>query len=241
MNRALLMAPVLGLGLIMAGCSGSGSGNGLLGNKNPRLRAVADFPDQTSVNAVSDNGSSPDVTLLLNSPFGNVGDYQIVANGQRTVTFKNPSTNLNIGSDVQQMNLNTFYTVIGTGSGPSGRKLIFLNDAQSIANNQTRVRFVNANQDDASVDFYVTTTTTSTLTGQTAVVSGDAFGDGTQPYTAFNPGTFTIWVTPAGTPGTVLLKKNVTFDTNTIITLVFAKSSGGAVLQTLLDNPVTHP
>jgi hypothetical protein len=241
MKKAFILAPILILGVALTGCGGSNNGNGLLGRDNPRLRAVDDFSDVASVNATSDNGSNPNVTLLLNQAFEDVGAYMIVADGTRTINFINASNSVNIASDVDNLHLDNFYTIIGTGSGPSGRKLILLSDTQTVAQNATRVRFINANEDDASVDMYVTSTATANLTGQTAQDSAVAYADNTPTYATFTPGTFTVWVTPAGTPGTVLAKKNITFNADTVITLVFLKTSSSTDIQNLLDDPGTKP
>ena len=241
MKKAFIWAPLLVGALLLAGCGGSSSGNGILGKDNPRIRAVNEFSDVSSVTAVSDN-TNGNTNLLTNSSFGAVGNYAIVGNGTRTVTFTNTSTNTTLIASAQDLHLDTFYTVIGTGSGVSGRHEILLSDDQVIAQNQTKWRFVNANQDHTSVDVYITPTTTTTLTGQTPVDAAVAFTDTpSSTYTPTGPGSFTVWVTAAGSPSTVLAKKNVTFAMNTEITIVFVKTSTGQDVQIITDNPVTLP
>lgn len=231
---------MLVIGVLLAGCGGSNNGNGLVGQSNPRVRAVNYFPDVTSVNATSDN-TGGNTNLLTTSTFGTVGAYNIVADGTRTITFANSSNNLTLTSQAQDLHLNNFYTVIGTGSGTGGRHMILLGDTQTVAQNQTRIRFVNANETNASVDFYVLPTSTSTLTGQTPQNPAVAYLDNTGSYASYNPNTYTVWVTPAGTPGTVLVKKNVTLSANTVLTLVYVKTASGQDLQTITDDPVATP
>lgn len=239
MKKAFIWAPLLVVSIVLAGCGGSNSGNGL-GQNNPRLRAVNYFPDVASVNATSDN-TNGNTNLLTTSTFGTVGAYNIVADGTRTITFANASNNLTLTSQAQNLHLNNFYTVIGTGSGTGDRQMLLLSDTQIVAQNQTRIRFVNANETNTSVDIYVTPTSTSSLSGQTPQNPAVAYLDNTVSYASFTPGTFTVWVTPAGTPGTVLVKKNMTFSANTVETLVYVKTSGSQDLETITDDPVASP
>lgn len=240
MKKALILAPVLVVGLLLAGCGGSNRGNGLIGQNNPRVRAANFFSDVNGVNATSDNANG-NTNLLTGSTFGTVGAYNIVEDGTRTITFADSSNNLTLKSMAEDLHLNNFYTVIGTGTGVGGRQIILLSDSQTVAQNQTRIRFVNANETNTSVDFYVTPTSVGSLTGQTPQNPGVAYLDNTVSYASFTPGSFTVWVTPAGTPGTVLVKKNVTLSANTVITMVYVKTSGGQDLQTITDDPVTSP
>lgn len=241
MKKALIWAPLLVVGLCLAGCGGSSSSNGILGKDNPRVRAINEFSDVGLVNATSDN-TNGNTNLLTNSTFGSVGAYAIVGDGTRTITFTNASNSLAITSAQENLHLDTFYTVIGTGSGVSGRKMILLSEDRLVSQNQTKMRFVNADEDHTNVDVYVTSTSTGTLTGQTPQTAGVAYTETPTPtYAPFTPGTFTIWVTAAGDPSTILAKKNVTFDANTEITLLLVKTTSGTNVQVVTDNPVPVP
>jgi hypothetical protein len=233
MKKTLIWAPLLALGLVVSGCGGS-SLNGIVNIKNPRIRAVNDFHDVTAVSADVDG-----TTLLTSQAFGATSAYSIVTNGNRTITFNNVSgaTSIPLVSQTSLLQTDSFYTAIGAGSGGGGRHIILLTDGSVLASNMTKVRIVNVDEDQAAVDVYFTSTATGSLSGQTPQITNLAFASAPADYTNFTPGSYKVWVTPTGTQ-TVLTSQTVTLTANTIITLVFAKTSSSVTIQTLQDRPL---
>ena len=232
MRSKIFLWPLVGLALAVAGCAGSG--NGLVGLHNPRIRTVNDFPDVTAVSSAVDT-----TPMLTSQAFGATSAYVIIVNGNRNISFNDVSggTSIPLVNQTSLLQTDSYYTAIGTGSGGGGRHIILLEDGQVIASNMTKVRVVNADEDDASVDVFFTSTSTPDLTGQTPQITDLAFGTAPADYINFTPGTYKVWVTAHGSTSPIKTA-TVTMTTNTIITLVFAKSSGGAVIQTLQDRPL---
>ncbi len=232
MKRILFFLPLAAFALAIVGCGGTG--NGIVGIHNPRIRAVNDFSDVSAVSAQVDN-----TDLLTSQSFGAVSAYSIITNGNRTITFNNVSGSTSIPLVSQNTLLETekYYTAIGAGSGTGGRHIILLEDGQLIASNETKVRVVNADEDQAAVDVYFTSTSTSDLSGQTPQITNLAFADNAPTYINFTPGSYKVWVTPHGST-TPVQTQTVTLSANTIITLVFAKTSSGTTIQTLQDRPL---
>lgn len=232
MNSKLLFLPLAAIALAVVGCGGSG--NGVVGIHNPRIRAVNDFSDVTAVSSAVDT-----TTLMTSQAFGAVSAYNVIVNGNHTISFDNVSgaTSIPLVSQSSLLETEKYYTAIGTGSGVGGRHIILLEDGEVIAANITKARVVNADEADAAVDVYFTSTGTADLTAQTPQITSLDFTDSTAPYTNFTPGTYKMWVTPEGSK-TPLTTKTVTFTTNTIVTLVFAQTSGGVTIQTLQDRPL---
>jgi len=232
MKRILFFLPLAAVALAIVGCGGSG--NGIVGIHNPRIRAVNDFSDVSAVSAQVDT-----TNLLTSQAFGAVSAYSIITNGNRTITFNDVSGSTSIPLVSQNTLLETekYYTAIGTGSGGGGRHIILLEDGQLIASNETKVRVVNADEDQAAVDVYFTSTATADLSGQTPQITNLAFADNAPTYINFTPGSYNVWITAHGST-TPLKTQTVTLDANTIITLVFAKTSSGTTIQTLQDRPL---
>jgi hypothetical protein len=233
MKRGLTFFSLLGLAVMLAGCGGSDT-TGLVGNKNPRIRAVNDFSDVSAVGATVDTK-----TLLTSQAFGMSSAYTIIDNGNRDITF----TDMSGAGSIPLTTLNTlleenhYYTAIGVGNGPDGRRIILLDDTTTLTPNMSKVRVVNADQNDALVDVYFTSTATADLTGQTPQITNLAYGDAATLYTDFTPGTYKVWVTPAGST-TPITSPNMTFTTNTAVTLVVVQTSGGFEIQTIEDRPL---
>lgn len=236
MKRALFFAPLAVLALALSGCGGNGDTTGLGGNINPRVRILNQFRDVSRVDADIAGNS-----ILSNQPYGTISSYQIVNNGNREVRFVNVTNNTVLANRTDLFEENHFYTVIGTGSGAGGRDVIILTDGQDITPTQTKVRVVNVNQDTTPVDVYFTSTSTTTLTGQTAAITGLAYGDEEPQYVDYNPGTYTMWITEAGNKANVLVKTNETFTTDTIRTVLFVDSPTGDAVQDLIDKQDTNP
>jgi len=232
MRSKLFFLPLAAMALAVVGCGGSG--NGLVGIHNPRIRAVNDFSDVTSVSSTVET-----TPLLTSQAFGAVSAYAVITNGNRTIAFDNVSgaSSIPLVSQSSLLETEKYYTAIGAGSGVGGRHVILLEDGQVLASNMTKVRVVNADEDQAAVDIYVTSTATGSLTGQTPQITNLAFAATPTDYTNFTPGSYKVWVTAHGGT-TPLTTKTVTLTTNTIITLVFAKTSGGVTVQTLQDRPL---
>ena len=224
---------LVGLAVMLAGCGGSDT-TGLAGNKNPRIRAINDFADVTSVGATVDTK-----TLLTSQAFGTSSAYTIINNGNRDISFTDMSGagSIPLTSQTSLLEENHYYTAIGVGNGPDGRRIILLDDTTTISANMAKVRVVNADQNDASIDVYVTSTGTADLSGQTPLLTNVAYGDAGTVYTDFTPGTYKVWITPAGST-TPITSPNMTFTTNTAVTLVVVQTSGGFEIQTVQDRPL---
>jgi len=233
MKKAFAWAPLIAIAIVLAGCGGSDT-TGLVGNKNPRIRAVNDFHDVTAVSADVDGKA-----LLTSQAFGSVSGYSIINNGNRTVTFTNVSgsSSIPIVNQTSLLEENQFYTAIGAGAGGGGRHIILLTDGQDIVTNQTKIRLVNADEEQAGIDVYFTSTSTGSLTGQTPQIVNLAFADDQPSYQQLTPGSYKIWITPTGSQ-TPLLSQNITLSANTVVTEIFAKTSGGVALQGLQDRPL---
>lgn len=236
MKRALFFAPLAALALALSGCGGNSDTTGLGGNINPRVRVVNQFRDVSRVDADISGRQ-----MLSNQPYGVTSSYEIINNGNRDVRFVNVLNNTTLATRTSLFEENKFYTVIGTGNGAGGRDIIILTDGQDTVPGQTKVRVVNANQDTTPVDVYFTATTTTTLTGQTAQITGLAYKDEEPQYVTYNPGTYTMWVTEAGNKANVLVKTNETFEADTIRTILFVDSPTGDAVQDLIDKQTTNP
>ena len=232
MRTKLFLLPLAVIALAVVGCGGAG--NGLVGIHNPRIRAVNDFSDVSAVSATVES-----TNLLTSQAFGSTSAYAIITNGNRDINFTNVSGASSIPLITQNSLLETekYYTAIGTGSGVGGRHIILLEDGQVILNNIAKIRVINADEDDASVDVYFTSTATADLTGQTPQVTNLGFATAVADYTNFTPGNYKVWITANGSK-TAITTKTVTLSANTIGTLVFAKTSGGTTIQTLQDRPL---
>src|SRR5689334_13310554 len=84
MKRILFFLPLAAFALAIVGCGGSG--NGVVGIHNPRIRAVNDFSDVSSVSAQVES-----VDLLTSQAFGATSAYSIITNGNRTIAFNDVS------------------------------------------------------------------------------------------------------------------------------------------------------
>ena len=232
MRSKLFILPAAALAFALAGCGGSG--NGLVGLHNPRIRSVNDFPDVTAVSSAVDT-----TPMLTSQAFGATSAYVIIVNGNRNISFNDVSggTSIPLVNQTSLLQTDSYYTAIGTGSGGGGRHIILLTDGAIIASNMTKVRVVNADESDASVDVYFTSTSTPDLTGQTPQITSLAFAAAPADYINFTPGSYKVWITPHGSTSPIKTT-TVNLATNTIITLVFAKTSGGTAIQTLQDRPL---
>src|SRR2546423_7495598 len=123
MRSKLFFLALVVLAFAVTGCGGSG--NGLVGLHNPRVRAVNDFSDVTAVSATVE--STP---LLTSQAFGATSAYAIITNGNRTVTFNNVSgsTSIPLVSQTSLLETDKYYTAVGTGSGAGGRHIFLLED-----------------------------------------------------------------------------------------------------------------
>ena len=232
MKSKIFFLPLAALAIGIVGCGGSG--NGIVGLHNPRIRSVNDFSDVTSVSSQVDS-----TAMLTSQAFGATSAYVIIVNGNRNIAFNDVSggTSIPLVNQTSLLQTDSYYTAIGTGSGGAGRHIILLTDGQVLASNQTKVRVVNADGAQPNVDVYFTSTSTGSLSGQTPQITNLSFADNTVPYTNFTPGTYKMWVTTHGST-TPIMTQNVTMTANTIITLVFAQTSGGQTVQTLQDRPL---
>lgn len=234
MKRGSIFLSLIGLAVMVVGCGGSDT-TGLVGNKNPRIRVVNDYSDVSAVGATVDN-----TTLLNSQAFGTSSAYTIINNGNRDIAFTDMSgsTNIPLTSQTSLLEENHYYTAIGVGNSTAGRQIILLDDTATISANMAKVRVVNADQADTSVDVYFTATTTSDLTGETPQITGLTYGSAATLYTDFTPGTYKVWITPTGSK-TPITSPNMTFATNTAVTLVVVQDSSSAVqIQTLTDRPL---
>ena len=232
MKLRLFILPLAVLAVALQGCGGSG--NGVVGIHNPRIRAVNDFSDVTSVSASVDN-----TDLLTSQAFGATSAYAVITNGNRTIAFDDVSgaTSIPIVSQSSLLETEKYYTAVGTGSGPGGRHIILLEDGEVIANNIAKIRVINANEDHVSVDVYFTSTATADLNSSTPQITSLGFADAVLDYIDFVPGDYKVWITNPG--GKIPLDtKVVTLSANTISTMVWAKTSSGTDIQTLQDRPL---
>lgn len=230
MKLKLFILPLTAMAIAIVGCGGSGKG--VVGIHDPRVRAVNDFSDLASVSA-----TAAGTDMMTSQAFGAVSAYTIIDSGNHTITFNDVSgpTSLPIVSSTNLLETEKYYTAVGTGTS-ANRTIILLEDTRDIDGNMTKARFVNADEDQANIDVYITSTATPDLTGQTPQADSLDFGQGST-YTSYVPGDYKVWITPDGST-TPITTQNVTFTTNTSVTYVFAKTSGGVTIQTLEDRPL---
>ena len=228
MNRKWALGLVV---VAVAGCGGSSSSPSVSPTA-PRVRALNDILDATSV-SVDVSGTK----LLDKRPFSFASTYVAIAAGSKAVTFKDGPSGASLLAVPVTLENSKFYDAMGLGSVAKGIHVAFLTDDHVTVAGTTKVRVVNGLEDNASVDVYVTLPGTADLTGLTPNETGLAFADGASPYLSVTPGSYTVWITPAGVPGTLLVGNNETFADATNVTLIAVKTPSGLQIQEIGDQP----
>lgn len=227
-----IILPLIFLSALLAiGCGGSGGGSAP-SFPTASVRLLNDFVDVASV-----SGKVGGTLALKNQPFANYSAYRDFKAGTPSILFSNAATSATLVSRTVTLSANQVYTAIGLGSTGSGRQIMFLLDSSASIAGQAQVRFLNGDEDAPSVDVYVTPTSTSSLTGLTPDKSSIAFLSEPATYNLYAPGTYSVWITAAGAPSTVIVKNNVTFTNGQVTSLLAIKASGGTIIQEIPDGP----
>lgn len=219
---------VLCAGFLCVSCGGSIS---VSNTTTGRVRALNDFVD---VSRVSANVSG--TPLLRSQPFGFTSLFVAVKSGTQSLNFFDSASNALLASRTVDVSESLFFDGVGLGSAGKGRHILFMPADQTTLPGQTKVRIVNGDEDDLSVDIYVTPAGTTDLTGRTPQETSVQYADDTVAYTAIAPGSYTIWFTPPGQKTTLLVGANETFTAGTNLTLLLLKGPSGLTVQQLQDS-----
>jgi len=225
MHRRLLV--LVGCSLFAAcGCGGSGSGGSAPSGPSGQVRMFNDFVDVSKV-----TGKVGTTQFIKAQPFATISLYRLVPVGSPTATFTNSDTSAQLASSSITVEDQKQYTVIGVGSSGVGRHVMFLTDGTTVPSGQAAIRFLNGDEDAPSVDIYLTSTSTTSLTGVVPQESAVAYLATGTTYHTFAPGTYTVWYTAAGHPETVIVENNVTLTAGEEETLFAVKSGSGPIIQ----------
>jgi hypothetical protein len=217
--------------LLCISCGGSGGSGSINSGPTAKLRVMNDFVDVANVTA---NVSG--TTILSSQPFGFTSLFTKFDAGSQTINYFDSSSHTLLATRVVNLQSTDFYNVIGLGSAGKGRHILFFQAGQSQVAGQTQVRIVNADEDAAAVDIYITPLGTKNVNGLTPQLTNVTFADDTVSYNTYSPAGYTIWFTPAGQPATLLGGADETFIANTTITLLLIKTTSGLQLQVLQDS-----
>jgi hypothetical protein len=196
---------VIVLAVALSGCGGGI--NGLTGQK-PFIRAFNAVNGSSSVSVVlKDSGGN----VLGTTPATGLGSYNGLPNVQVSNTNAT-STIVSSGVPIYTSGsflyrINSSYTVIAGGTPGSPYVLTLNDDQQDDKSGQVGLRAVHAGTNQGSVDVYLLSGATTSVTGATPVFSGVGLGTGSasgadgngyvsEPLTA--SGTFTVVVTAHG-------------------------------------------
>ena len=225
-HRCLLLMPLL----LLAGCGGS-SGSG--SNVTPsHVRMLDDFADVASV-----TGKVGSKTFLNSKPFATISAYAdgpIVASNFSFLDASNSSLLVSSNNALTGGNL---YTAYGVGSAGKGRNIVIAQDANVPVSGMALVRFLNLDEDDTSLDVYVTSTSVNALSTEVPQDTAVAYLSGPTTYVSIAPGTYRIWFTQAGDPATVIVRNDVALTANLIETLPAIQSGSGVIIQEVADGP----
>ena len=219
---------LVGAGFLCVSCGGSVS---ISNTPTGRVRALNDFVD---VSRVSANASG--TPLLRSQAFGFSSLFIAVKSGTQPISFFDASSNALLASRTVQVSESSFYDAVGLGSAAKGRHVLFMQADQTTLPGQTKVRIVNGDEDDTSLDIYITPGGTTDLTGRTPQETAVQYADDTAAYLSEAPGSYTIWFTPPGKPATLLVGANETFVAGTNLTLLLLKGPAGLTVQQLQDS-----
>lgn len=198
----------------VAGCGGSG--DALIGNRNPRVRLVNAFP-ATSVDAsFTDNQMTQNV--MANEPYGTVTVEFIPNNGDNTVRFSQGGGGAELVSRSSLYELNKDYTVVGFG-GPGARNVLIASEPASPLFGRTAFRVMNVS--DATIDVF-TGASGSSLPAATKL--RDNLGPAAiLPYSDFAAGTMRIFITnEAG--AVVFDQEDYTFESGKTYTIIVGQN-----------------
>jgi hypothetical protein len=156
MKKLLAMLALAPAALFFAGCGGGGGG--ALSQADPDIRLVHGMNGVLNADVFVDN------TLGLDDGvFGAASAYAVYGNGNRTVSFRDSTTQGLLAQVTQLFEEETDYTVIGTGPVGAREALVFVDTRESDPV-KAKIRIINASSASGTVDVYVTPPATS-LTG----------------------------------------------------------------------------
>jgi hypothetical protein len=230
MNKPTSLLALVGLGIFIAGCGGNGSdGTGIIGNQNPRVRAVVAYPDTDDIDAFVEG------ELILNDAgFGTASTYQIFDNGNRNVAFRDATSQGVIDEITTLFEENKYYTVVATGSS-GNRTIIPLTNGQLEApGNDAKLRVIHAAEGTSPVDVYITDPSVNSLSGVTPTFNDIVFEDGAVEYVVFPADTYRIRVTGSNDQTTVI-DTTITVEPNAIQTALLVESPTDLGLLVLND------
>lgn len=230
MKKQISLLALAGLGILIAGCGGNGSDStGIIGNKNPRIRAVVAYPDTDEIDVFVEGD------LVLNDAgFGTASTYQIFDNGNRNVTFRDATSQGVIDETTTLFEENHFYTVVATGSS-GNRTIIPLTNGQLEApGNDAKLRIIHAAEGTSPVDVYITDPSVNSLTGVTPTYNDIVFANGTVDYVVFPADTYRIRVTGSNDK-TSVIDTTITVEPDGIQTALIVDSPTDLGLLVLND------
>jgi hypothetical protein len=202
--RFVLMAAI-GCAAFVTGCGGASESTTLGTASNPRVRAINLIPSSSTYTVNYDNFQPPIGTAAaLQQPTA----YSTENEGNHTVSF------ISSGSTVASYNglfqLNNFYTVAVTQQNGNYQTFLFSDNSAPTGGGVNQLRIANTIPGSPSVDVYVTpgSSANPTLTNGNLLKAGLAYGSATN-YDTLSPGQFTVTITTANSPSSVLFNQVV--------------------------------
>lgn len=214
----LLSATVL---FSAVGCGGTG--DALIGNRNPRVRVVNAFPNQSVDASLTDSNGTQNV--MANEPFGTVTQEFIPENGVNTVLFTVGNGGAQIIANSSLYELNKDYTVVGYG-GVGNRNVLIASDAAAPLFNRAAFRVMNVSN--AAVD--VRTGTSGSGIGTSTQISNDLSSGSILSYQDIPAGNMRIFVTD-GTGAVIHSSDDYTFESGKTYTIIVAQNPATTVFK----------
>jgi hypothetical protein len=209
--------------LLFATMGCGGTGDALIGNRNPRVRVVNAFPSQNvDASFVDSQGTQ---NIMADRPFGTVTTEFIPTNGDNTVIFREAGTATEILRRTSLYELNKDYTVVGFGAAGS-RNVLIASEAAAPIFGRAAYRVMNVSN--GPIDIY-TGPSGSTFAAATKV-RDDLGTAAIWPYQDIAAGNMRIFIT-AGNSTTVLAEEDFTFETGKTYTIIMGQNPGPVMFK----------
>lgn len=221
MKHFVALAACVALTFSLSGCGGLG--DGLIGNRNPRVRLVNAFPG-TSVDAsFTDSGGTQNI--MANRPFGTTTIEFIPNNGNNTVTFNAGGGGAQLVQRASLYELNKDYTVVGFG-GAGARNVLIASEAAAPLANRAAFRVMNVSN--GSVD--VRTGASGSPIGASTMLRDNLPQASIFPYTDVAAGSMRVFVTSSD--GLIVHSADdYTFESGKTYTIIVAENLGTTVFK----------
>lgn len=221
MKNFITLAAFAALAFSVSGCGGLA--DGLVGNKNPRVRLVNAFPGTNIDASFTDSGGTQNI--MADRPFATVTIEFVPNNGNNTVTFSGPAGGAEFISRSSLYELNRDYTVVGFGAAGSRNILTASEGASPLAG---RAAFRVMNVSNGVVD--VRTAASGAAIGASTMVRDNLGLASNFPYQDVAAGSMRIFIT--NSDGSVVHSADdYTFESGKTYTIIVAENAGTQVFK----------